>query len=88
MKLKEQAKAITGGVLAGLLSLGGALADGQVIPLEWVAVAVAAVGTYGGVYRIPQSTSLAKLPHLSADELFRLAERAQDQERAERGRQP
>lgn len=83
MKLREQLKAITGGVLAGLLSLGGALADGQVIPLEWVAVAVAAVGTYGGVYRIKQPASLATLPHLTSTELFKLAERAQDRERRE-----
>lgn len=83
MTIREQAKAITGGVLAGLLSFGGTLADGQVIPLEWVAVAVAAVGTYGGVYRVGQPTSLAKLPALTSTELFKLAEGAQDRERRE-----
>lgn len=83
MTIREQAKAITGGALAGLLSLGGALADGQVIPLEWVAVAVAAVGTYGGVYRVGQPVRLDQLPALTPDELFGLAEQAQDRERRE-----
>lgn len=55
--VKEQAKAIVGGVLAGLTSLGVALApdkDGlvAVTPAEWVAVAVAALGTYAAVFGV------------------------------------
>jgi hypothetical protein len=74
---REQAKAITGGVLAGLGALGTALADGAVTPLEWVLVASAAVGIYGAVYGIPQP---APLPALTAHELRGMADRAARQE--------
>lgn len=50
--VKEQAKAIVGGVLAGLTALGTALTDGAVSPAEWVAVAVAALGTYAAVFGV------------------------------------
>lgn len=81
MKLREQLKALTGGVVAGLGVLVSGLADQSMLPLEWALVALAAAAAYGSVYGIKQPTSLAKLPHLSADELFKLAERAQDRER-------
>jgi hypothetical protein len=76
--VKEQVKAITGGVLAGLVALGTALADGGVTPLEWVLVATAVVGTYGGVYGIPQP---APLPALTAHELRGMADRVARAER-------
>lgn len=55
--LREQAKAVTGGVLAGLTALGTALAPDQfgvvaVTPGEWVAVAVAALGVYAAVFGV------------------------------------
>ena len=49
---REQAKAITGGVLAGLTALGTALSDGTVSPAEWVGVAIAALATYGTVFGV------------------------------------
>lgn len=49
---KEQAKAVVGGVLAGLTALGTALTDGAVSPDEWVAVAVATLGTYAAVFGV------------------------------------
>jgi hypothetical protein len=76
--VKEQVKAITGGVLAGLIALGTALVDGQVSWLEWVLVGTAAVGTYTGVYNTPQP---APLPTLTAAELRGMADRAARQER-------
>jgi hypothetical protein len=76
--VREQVKAITGGVLAGLIALGTALVDSGVTPLEWVLVAVAAVGTYGGVYGIPQP---APLPTLTSAELRGMADRVARQER-------
>jgi hypothetical protein len=68
--VREQVKAVAGGVLAGLGALGTALADGAVTPLEWVLVATAAVGIYGAVFGVPQP---APLPHLTAAEHRRLA---------------
>lgn len=85
---REQAKAITSGVVAGLGALVTALADQSVTPLEWAVVAFAAAGAYGAVYGVGQPASLAKLPHLSADELFAMAEKAQDRERTEREQRP
>jgi hypothetical protein len=76
MAIREQAKAITGGVVAGLTALGTALADGSVSQLEWTLVALAAVVAYGAVFGVRQPASLASLPALSSDELLGLAERA------------
>jgi hypothetical protein len=76
--VREQVKAVAGGVLAGLGTLGGALADGAVTPLEWVAVAIAVVVTYGAVFGVGQP---APLPHLTAAEHRRLADQ---QEAAQR----
>jgi hypothetical protein len=47
------AKAIVGALLAGLTALGTALTDDIVTAAEWVGVAVATVGTYAGVWRVP-----------------------------------
>jgi hypothetical protein len=78
---REQVKAIVGGILAGLGTLGGALTDGHVTALEWVAVALAAVVTYSTVFGIPQP---APLPSLTAHELRGMADRVARAERAER----
>ncbi len=50
---KKPYKAIVGGVLAGLTALGTALTDNAVSPAEWVGVAVAALGTFAGVFGTP-----------------------------------
>lgn len=50
--LKEQAKAVAGGVVAGLGALAAALADERVTSGEWVAVALAAVGAYATVFGV------------------------------------
>ncbi len=56
MKPSEYAKAITGAALAGLTALGAALADGEgVTGGEWVAIAVAVVATFGGVFGVPNT---------------------------------
>lgn len=86
MTLREQAKAVVGGVLAGLGSLATAVTDSSVTAPEWVAVAIAAVGAYGLVYRTGQPVRLDQLPALTSDHLLRLAEAAADRERA--GREP
>jgi hypothetical protein len=59
--LREQVKAVLSGVVAGLGTLGTALADGAVSPAEWVAVALAAVLAYGVVYRVGQEPQAVRL---------------------------
>lgn len=49
------AKAAVAFALAGLTTLGAALADGHVTSVEWVAVAIAALGTTAGVYYVPNT---------------------------------
>ncbi|WP_198940591.1 hypothetical protein [Micromonospora sp. CB01531] len=53
MKFKPYAKAIVGGLVAGLTALGTALADNQVTTVEWVGVAVATLAALGIVYAVP-----------------------------------
>lgn len=77
MTLKEQAKAVTSGVVAGLGALVTALADQSLSPLEWAVVGLAAASAYGAVYGIRQPASL---PALSAGELFELAQKAERRE--------
>lgn len=56
MKAREYVKAIIGALIAGLTALGASLADGGTIvgvsSGEWVAVVIALVGTFGGVYGV------------------------------------
>lgn len=95
-KIREQAKAITSGVLAGLGSLATALADQQVTQLEWVLVASAAIAAYGAVYGVGQPASLPKLPvvqvmdlaaeRLSIDQAVTVAQRVGEREDRERAR--
>lgn len=79
--LREQAKAVVAGAVAGLTALGTALVDGSVTGQEWTAVAVAGLVAYGAVYRTGQP---ARLPALSSSELFDLATKAEQREKAGR----
>lgn len=51
--VKPYAKAVVGGVVAALGAAGTALADGAISPVEWIAVALAAIAGTGFVYAIP-----------------------------------
>lgn len=55
MNPAEYAKAIVGGILAGLAVLGTALTDNLVSPSDWVAVAVATLTVFSGVFGIPNA---------------------------------
>jgi hypothetical protein len=48
-------KAVVAALVAGLGALGTALADNQVAPVEWVAVAVATLVAGGAVWRVPNA---------------------------------
>lgn len=50
LRPNEYAKAIVGAVLAGLTALATAMSEGGVTDAEWVAVLIAVVATFGGVY--------------------------------------
>ena len=51
--IKPYAKAIVGGLVAGLTALGTAMTDDTVTTAEWVGVAVATLGALGIVYATP-----------------------------------
>lgn len=51
-KFAPYAKAITGTVIAGLGSLGTALTDGVVTPVEWVTIASATLVASYAIWRI------------------------------------
>lgn len=55
MRPQEYAKAIVGGVLAGLAVLGTALTDNEVSPSEWVDIAVASLTVFAGVFGLPNA---------------------------------
>lgn len=55
MRPQEYAKAIIGGVLAGLAVLGTALTDNAVSPSEWVDIAVATLTVFAGVFGLPNA---------------------------------
>ena len=57
MNVKEYAKAVSGGILAGLGVLYVALADNVVSAQEWVAVAQAAGAAFAVVWGIPNAPS-------------------------------
>lgn len=70
----QQAKAIFGGVLAGLTSLGTAVADGMVSAGEWVGIAIAAVATFGAVFGVGNDADDRPRPAVGAvDVAFLLA---------------
>lgn len=50
-KIAEYRKAIAGFLVPALGALGVALEDGAISPTEWVAIAVAALGSSYAVYR-------------------------------------
>ncbi|WP_053205848.1 hypothetical protein [Jiangella muralis] len=52
-RLAPYAKAVAGGLAAGLAALGTALTDGAVSPAEWVAVASAFLAGTGIVAAAP-----------------------------------
>lgn len=56
MRPQEYAKAIIGGVLAGLAVVGTALTDSVVSPAEWVDVAVATLTVFAGVFGLPNAS--------------------------------
>lgn len=53
--MDRYAKAIMGGLTAGLSALGTAMADGQVSTVEWVMVAAAVVAGLGFVWGVPNA---------------------------------
>jgi hypothetical protein len=53
----KYAKAIIGALGAGLGALAAAYTDGAVTGPEWVAVAIAVVGTLGLVWGVPNAPS-------------------------------
>lgn len=55
MRPQEYAKAIVGGILAGLAVLGAALTDDLVTASEWVGVAVATLTVFSSVFGIPNA---------------------------------
>lgn len=62
----EYAKAITAAVVAALTALGAGLADGSMMPAEWVAVALGAVVAFGAVWRVPNADPADPDPNLRA----------------------
>jgi hypothetical protein len=55
-RVAEYRKALAGFLVPALTVLGGALTDGQVSATEWVAVAIAALGTSAVVALVPNSS--------------------------------
>ncbi len=54
-KLSQYRKAVAAFLVPALIVLGGALLDGVVTWQEWIAVAIAALGTGGAVAAIPNA---------------------------------
>ena len=52
-KLNPYAKAIVGGIVAGLTATATALSDGVVTPVEGIAIALAFIAGTGFVYAVP-----------------------------------
>lgn len=59
-------KAIVAAVLAGLTTAGAAVTDGHLTAAEGVAIAIAIVGTFGGVYVAPANKAKATRPQPGA----------------------
>lgn len=78
MRPQEYAKAISGGILAGLGVLYVSLADGSVSAQEWVGVAQAAGAAFAVVWGIPnapktelvsqQTVTVTSIPAITAPE--------------------
>lgn len=49
------AKALVGALIAALSALGASLTDGGVSASEWVAVALAFLVAFGGVFSVPNA---------------------------------
>lgn len=54
--LAQVRKAITAVIVPALVGLAAALADDHITAAEWVGIAVAALGTGGAVYLVPNAT--------------------------------
>lgn len=54
-KLAEIRKAIAALIVPALVVLSTSLLDGLVTPQEWIAIAIAALGTSAAVYAIPNT---------------------------------
>lgn len=54
-KISEYRKAIAGFLVPALTVLGASLVDGVVTPQEWIAVAIAALGTSAVVAAVPNA---------------------------------
>ena len=52
-KIAEYRKAIAAFIVPALIVLGASLADGVVSPQEWIAIAIAALGTSVAVGYVP-----------------------------------
>lgn len=55
-KIAEYRKAIAGFVVPALVVVSASLADGVITPQEWIAVAIAALGTSVAVAAVPNAS--------------------------------
>lgn len=53
--VKEIAKALIAGAIAGLTALGAGLTDGDLTAAEWITAIIAALTAIGVVYRVPNT---------------------------------
>lgn len=60
--MSKYAKAIIGGLIAGLGILGEGLTDGTLSGQEWIAAAIAALVAGGGVYLVPNRRATTGQP--------------------------
>ena len=58
MKLAPYAKAIIGGIVAGLGAASVALGDGVIDPVEWIAVTLATIAGLGIVWAVPNTPNV------------------------------
>ncbi len=66
-RIAEYRKAIAAVVLAPLLALGTALADGQITGPEWIGIAVALVVGGGGVALVPNEPTAQQRDQVEAE---------------------
>lgn len=60
MSISPYMKALVGGLVAGLATLGTAMTDDKITTAEWVGVAVATLGALGIVYATPNRETEAE----------------------------
>ena len=57
--MKTYAKAVVGALIAGLTALGAAVQTGSIGDVttgQWITVALAVLGTFAGVFAVPNTT--------------------------------